>query len=84
MHCSKKYLLDHLVGNCEELRRDFEAERTGGSPIDDELDFGGLRNRQIARHFSLEKARCTESYATISIGQVAPVLINPRARVKSR
>jgi hypothetical protein len=54
MHHSKKTrLFDHLVGDCEELRRDFEAERVSGSRIDDELDFGGLRNRQIARRFSL-------------------------------
>jgi hypothetical protein len=50
-------LFDDLVGDCEELRRDFEAESVSGSPIDDELDFGGLRNRQIARRFSLSNAR---------------------------
>jgi hypothetical protein len=67
MHRSKTAsLFDHLVVDCEELRRDFEAERVSGSPIDDELDFGGLRNREIARRFSLENARRADSHATMA------------------
>ena len=51
------HLFDHLVGDCEKLRRNFQAELIGGPQIEDKLDFCGLRNWQIARRFSLENAR---------------------------
>src|SRR5436189_1662031 len=41
--------LDHLVGASDEHRRHVEAERLGGGQIDNEIEFGRLLDRKIAR-----------------------------------
>jgi hypothetical protein len=64
--------LDHLVGQCELRRRDGNPEHLCGSPIDDELDLGGLHHRQVAGRLSLEKARGANPHPTIGIAEVAP------------
>src|SRR6516164_7066272 len=71
------HLFDHLIGDCEQVRRNSEAQSAGSSPIDDELNLCGLGNRQIPRRFSVEKARRANSHATISIGQIASVAHQP-------
>ena len=48
--CKGRYasgLLDHLVGECEQLGRNIEAERPGGRQIDHEVILGGLLDRQV-------------------------------------
>ena len=40
---------DHLVGAGEERRGHFEAERLGGLQIDDQLEFVGPVDRDVAR-----------------------------------
>ena len=45
-HC---VLFDHLVGAGEHGRRHIEVERLGGDQIDDEIEFGGLFDREVGR-----------------------------------
>jgi hypothetical protein len=40
MRCSKKYLLNHLIGEGDQRCRHGEAERFRGREVDDELEFG--------------------------------------------
>jgi hypothetical protein len=41
--------LDYLVGCRQQRFRDGEAERLGGLEIDDQFEFRGLLDREIAR-----------------------------------
>ena len=50
--------LDHLVGAREHRRRNFDAQRTRGRQIDDELEFGGLHHGQVGGFSALEDADC--------------------------
>src|SRR5499427_1980640 len=55
MHPSKKALLvDHLVGEDVELRRDRHSERVGGLAIDHQVEFRRLLDRQVARLGALD------------------------------
>ena len=47
-------LLDHLVGAADQRQRNGEAERLGSLQVDDQLDFGGLLDRQIGRLLAFE------------------------------
>jgi hypothetical protein len=38
-------LLDHLIGEREQRRRNVEAERLGGLEVNNKLEFGGLLDR---------------------------------------
>ena len=42
-------LFDHLVGEHQQVMRDGEAECIGGLEVDNEVEFGRLLNRDIAR-----------------------------------
>ena len=62
---------DHLVGAGEQRRRHGEAEHPGSLEIDDQLDLGGLLNRQITGLFAFENAGGVDPGQTVSAGQVA-------------
>jgi hypothetical protein len=48
MQCSKPTsLFDHLVGKCEQLVGDGQAERLRGGEIEHELELGRLNHRQV-------------------------------------
>ena len=46
---SRRCSFDHLVGVGEQRRRNVEAERLRGGEINDEIEFGRLLDRDIAR-----------------------------------
>src|SRR5215831_5908739 len=51
-HCeppSRFTSLDHLVGEQQERLRDRQAERLGGGQVDDEIELGGLLDRDVTR-----------------------------------
>jgi hypothetical protein len=47
--CAEADLLDHLIGTCEERRRERQAERLRSLEVNDQLKPGRLLNRQISR-----------------------------------
>jgi hypothetical protein len=50
MHRSKQHLLfDHFVGADEQRRGHVDAEQLGHLQVDDELELGGLLDRQVGR-----------------------------------
>jgi hypothetical protein len=60
-------LFDHLVGVREQRRRHVEAERFSCLEIDDELVFGRLNHRQVARLGALEDAASVPTGQAICI-----------------
>jgi hypothetical protein len=58
--CSKNRLLDNLVGKCEQLIGDRQAEHLGSGRVDDKIEIGRLLHRNVARF------RAARSAAAIS------------------
>jgi hypothetical protein len=53
---------DHLVGAAEQRWRHFEAERFGSLDVHNQLEQGGLLNRQVAIVSPLLKPICALSH----------------------
>src|SRR5262252_1991729 len=78
MHPSKKALLvDHLVGEDVELRRDRHSERVGGLAIDHQVEFRRLLDRQVARLGALDNLVDERCGAAEEIGEVLAVAHQP-------
>ena len=79
MHCSKRCTrvggasFDCFVGEGEQHRRYFEAERLGGLEVDHEFDFGGAHDRQVGRLLALENTPGVDAGLAIGIGYAGPV-----------
>src|SRR5216684_1915507 len=51
-----RVLFDHLVGECEHVGRNSEAQSLSGPEVDDELKLGRLLYREIGGLFTFENA----------------------------
>jgi hypothetical protein len=49
-------LFDHLVGQCEQVRRDGDFQRSCGLEIDDKIELGWLFDGDIARLYPVQKS----------------------------
>jgi hypothetical protein len=66
-------LLDHLVGDGEHAWRHLDAECLCGFQIDDQLELGRLRDRQIGRFGALENFSDVDSGLTILVRKVSSI-----------
>ena len=54
MTCAPARLFDNLIGAGEQRRRDFEAQRLGGSQVDHQLIFGRRLHGEVCGLLALE------------------------------
>src|SRR5262249_42925408 len=71
--CSKRQLLDHLVGAGEQHRWNFQAEGLRGLEINHELVLGRRLHRQVGRFLALEDAIDVAGRATELCDGIIPV-----------
>src|SRR5262245_49984222 len=64
---------DHLVGESEQRRRDFQAERLGGLEIDNQFEAGGLLDGQIRRLRTLEDFVHVRSRPSVHLSEVRSI-----------
>src|SRR5262249_32029682 len=74
MQCSKLVsLFDHLVGEREQIVRNFDSECLRGPEIDHHLEFGRLQNRQVTGLCTIENLRGVDAILAIAIGNIDAV-----------
>src|SRR5258708_11539534 len=71
---------DHLVGECEHGWRHLDAEEPGRLQVDDELELGGLHDRQVRGLGALEDAAGIEADLTPRVREVGSVAHQPAGR----
>src|SRR5215470_310602 len=71
---------DHLVGEREELVRNFQSKRLRRPEIDHELEFRRLHDRQIGRLLPFEDEACIHADLTIRIRNDRAVAHRPAGR----
>src|SRR5262245_49239110 len=50
------HLFDHLIGLCQQVRRDSDTDRVCRRQVDYQLELGWLRDRQVGRFLAFENA----------------------------
>ena len=70
---SAQNLLDHLVGECEQLVRNCEAELLRGLKVEHQLEFGWLQDREIGRLDPLKNAAGVNTSLTKRVGNIRAV-----------
>jgi hypothetical protein len=68
-----KDLLDHLIGEREQVVGDFDAQRPGGLGIDDQLELARLHHRQVRGLGPLEDATGLDADLTKHLRQTRSV-----------
>jgi hypothetical protein len=69
---SRELLLDHLVGQREQFRRDVESDRLGGLGIDHQLIFRRLYDRKVGRCGSQKNLPDIHADLAKCVGEVRP------------
>src|SRR5260370_25134675 len=66
-------LLDHLIRPLQERRRDRQAEGLGGLEVDDQLELGGLLDREVGGSGPLEDLVNVLGGATIQVQHISAI-----------
>ena len=81
-------LLDHLVGEREQERRNLKTQRFGGFDVEIELELRWSHDRQSGRICAIENQTCVDPGLAVSVGDIraisssGPQLRRTRARNK--
>src|SRR5215831_6670799 len=66
-------LFYYLVGTGNQRKRNSEPDRLGGLEIDDQLEFGGLKNRKLIRLYTFKNTSGVKTDLTIHVESAATV-----------
>jgi len=64
---------DHLVGQREQERRNFEAQRLGAFEVDEELELRWPHDRQAGRICAIENETRVDSSLSISVDDIGAI-----------
>jgi len=77
-------LLDHLVGEREQVAGNIDAKRLGGFEVDRNMKFARLYDRQIGGRGALQDTTSIDADLAIAVGKIIPELMRPPAVTNSR